>query len=172
MNNELFTQAKTSGVLSKELVCYLRESMEYSSLGFINDAIDILKILKMRIDRGDKIKDEVSGVIYNDKEFRNFVKKNFSGYIYGQVFTPLRKDEKVYFNLQECEGGYELVLGSKDDKVYKWISSMNEKFSLVYMIATKVVYIKNIKANTYTPFISSNGKYCRYDESVGKLIEL
>ena len=38
MNNELFTQAKTSGVLSKELVCYLRESMEYGSLGFINDA--------------------------------------------------------------------------------------------------------------------------------------
>ena len=64
------------------------------------------------------------------------------------------------------------MLGSKDDKVYKWISSLNEKFSLVYMIATKIVYIKNIKANTYMPFISSKGKYCRYDESVGKLIEL
>lgn len=172
MNNELFKQAKTSDILSKELISYLLESMEYSSLGFINDAVDILKIMKMRIDRGDKIKDEISGVIYNDKEFRSFVKKNFSGYIYGQVFTPSRKDEKVYFSLQECQDGYELILGSKDDKVYKWISSMNEKFSLVYMIATKVVYIKNIKSNTYTPFISSNGKYCRYDESLGKLIEI
>ena len=48
----------------------------------------------------------------------------------------------------------------------------NEKFSLVYMIATKVVYIKNVKAKTYAPFLSSNGKYCRYDESVGKILEI
>lgn len=64
------------------------------------------------------------------------------------------------------------MLSDKDQKVYKWISSLNEKFSLVYMAATKVVYIKNVRTKTYTPFLSANGKYCRYDESVGKLLEI
>ena len=101
-----------------------------------------------------------------------YLKEHFSEYIYNQVFTPLKKDEKIYFSLEPCDGGYELVLSEKDNKVYKWISSLNEKFSLVYMIATKVVYIKNIKTKTYSPFISGNGKYCRYDESVGKILEI
>lgn len=171
MNNQLFEQAKNDDILSKELISFLLETMEYNRLSFINDAVEILKVLKIRIERGDKITDAVSHRIYNLPDFKNFVREHFSSYIYSQVFTAL-KDEKSYFSLEPCEGGYELVLSDKDQKVYKWISSLNEKFSLVYMAATKVVYIKNVRNKTYTPFLSANGKYCRYDESVGKLLEI
>lgn len=172
MDNVLFTEAKTADVLSKELISFLLETMDYSSLGFINDAIEILKVLRIRIERGDKITDAVSHKVYNMKEFKAFVKEHFSSYIYNQVFQTSRKEEKVYFRLEACENGYELVLSDKDNKVYKWISSLNEKFSLVFMCATNIVYLKNIKSDTYIPFISENGKYCKYDESIGKLVEL
>lgn len=40
------------------------------------------------------------------------------------------------------------------------------------MIATGIVYIKDIRNDSYMPFLSQNGKYCRYDEQAGKLLEL
>lgn len=172
MDNTLFEQAKYDDILSKELISFLLETMDYNSLSFINDAIDILKVLKIRIERGDKITDAVSKRTYTLAEFQAFIKEHFSEYIYDQVFIPLKKGEKIYFRLTACEEGYELILTEKDNKVYKWISSLNEKFSLVYMIATKIVYIKNIKTNNYSPFISENGNYCRYDETIGKIIEV
>lgn len=172
MDNKLFEQAKNSDVLSKELISFVMETMEYGGAGFINDAVEILKVLKIRIERGDKITDEVSDKVYTYEEFKAFVKKHFSKYIYKQVFASGKNEEKAYFNLKACEGGYDLVLADKNNKVYRWISSLNEKFSLVYMIATKVVYIKNTKTKTYAPFISENGKYCRYDEDLGKILEI
>lgn len=172
MDNTLFEQAKNDNLLSKELISFLLESMDYNRLSFLNDAVDILKILKLRIERGDKITDAVSLETYTLQGFKAFVKEHFSEYIYNQVFTSLKKDEKTYFSLEACDGGYELVISDKNRNVYKWISSLNENFSLVYMIATKIVYIKNIKAKTYSPFISENGKYCKYDDTVGKLLEI
>lgn len=142
--------------MSKELISFLLETMEYNSLSFINDAIEILKVLKIRIERGDKITDEVSRQVYEKKNFEAFVKKHFSEYIYHQVFSSSGKKEKSYFSLEPCEGGYELILSDKSKKVYKWISSLNEKFSLVYMIVTHVVYVKNVRTKTYSPFISAN----------------
>ncbi|MBS6196101.1 MAG: hypothetical protein KH828_11035 [Clostridiales bacterium] len=172
MDNTLFEQAKYDDILSKELISFLLETMEYNSLSFINDAISILNVLRIRIERGDKITDAVSKRVYTPAEFKAFVKRNFSEYIFEQVFAPSKRDEKVYFRLEKCEGGYELILDESGSKVYRWISSLNDKFSLVYMIATKVVYVKNKKTKTYSPFISENGKYCRYDETIGKLIEI
>ena len=40
------------------------------------------------------------------------------------------------------------------------------------MIATDVVYIKDMKNNSYAPFISENGKYCRYCKKEGKILEI
>ena len=76
MKNQLFEEAKRSDTLSKELISNLLESMEYSSISFINWSIEVLKILKTRIDRGDKITDAVSKVVYDKKSFQAFVKKN------------------------------------------------------------------------------------------------
>ena len=173
MNNQLFEEAKTSNLLSEELISNLLESMEYSSISFINWTIDVLKILATRIERGDKIKDEISGIVYDKKSFQHFVKEHFSSYIYNQVFAVKRKPEKVYFSLDACEDGCTLVMApSSTEKIYKWISSLNERFALAEMKATKIVYIRDNKTNTYMPFISQNGTYCRYDESAGKIVEV
>lgn len=173
MNNQFFEEARRSEVLSKELISNLLESMNYNNISFINWAIDLLKIVRTRIERGDKITDAVSGVVYDKKSFEAFVKEHFSSYIHSQVFADPKKAEKVYFSLAECEEGYNLVMAtSSKEKTYKWISSLSERFSLVEMIATGIVYMKDNKTNTYSPFISGAGKYCRYDAAAGKIIEL
>lgn len=147
--------------------------MNYSSISFINWTIEVLRLIKTRLDRGDKITDEVSGITYNTDTFRQFVEKNFSSYIASQVFAESSKAEKVYFSLEACEGGYNLIMAnSSKNKTYRWISSLSERFSLVEMIATGIVYLKDVKTNTYQPFISHNGKYCRYDAESGKIIEI
>lgn len=164
MNHELYEEAIHSDVLSEKLISQLLESMEYSSISFINWSIEVLKLIRVRIERGDKIKDEVSGEIYTKKSFHAFVKKHFSSYIESQVFADPAKAEKIYFSLEPCKDGeYNLVMAeSSKKKVYEWISSLNERFSLVQMISTGIVYIKDIRSNTYQPFISKNGKYCHY----------
>ncbi|MDO4340978.1 MAG: hypothetical protein Q4C91_23330 [Eubacteriales bacterium] len=173
MNQELYNEATHSSVLSKRLISELMESMEYSSISFINWTIDVLRVIKTRLDRGDKITDEVSGITYTAGTFHNFVKENFSSYIESQVFADPKKAEKVYFSLEACEGGYNLIMAdSSKNKTYEWISSLSERFSLVQMIATGIVYVKDVKTNTYQPFISGNGKYCRYDKEAGRITEV
>lgn len=172
MYTDLIDEAKRSEVLSKELITQLMEVTNYNSFTLINWSIDVLKIIKTRVDRGDKITDEVSKVIYSAPELKNFVKKHFSSYIYSQVYTDSLKSEKIYFQLERCEDGYNLVMApSANEKTYRWISSLSKRFSLVEMIATGIVYIKDNKTNTYSPFISENGKYCQYNTELGKIIE-
>ncbi|WP_373213867.1 hypothetical protein [Ruminococcus sp. 5_1_39BFAA] len=173
MNQELYDEAVRSSVLSRKLIDQLLESMSYSSISFINWTVEVLKVIKTRLDRGDKIMDEVSGVTYTSASFHDFVKKNFSSYIESQVFAAPGKKEKVYFTLNACEDGYNLIMAdSSRNKTYEWISSLSERFSLVRMIATGIVYIKDVKNNSYQPFISGNGKYCRYDQETGHIVEL
>lgn len=173
MNQELYDEALRSDVLSKSLIDKLLESMDYSSISFINWTVEVLKLIKTRLDRGDKITDEVSGIRYTPRSFRDFVKKNFSSYIESQVFAPAGKGEKIYFSLEPCENGYNLLMtDSSKNKTFAWISSLSERFSLVQMIATGIVYLKDVKNNSYQPFLSSNGKYCRYDKKTGRIIEI
>ena len=173
MRNELFEEAKRSDILSKELISTLLEFMDYNNISFINWTVDVLRILRTRIERGDKITDAVSGVVYDKKNFQDFVKKNFSSYVFSQVFADPKKAEKVYFSLEACEDGYNLVMApSSKEKTYQWISSLSERFSLVEMIATGIVYIKDNKTNTYMPFLSGNGKYCKYEKEIGKIVEV
>lgn len=173
MNQELYNEAVRSNILSRKLIETLLESMEYSSISFINWTIEVLKVIKTRLDRGDKITDEISNVTYTASTFRQFVEKNFSSYVTSQVFAAPNKREKVYFSLEACEGGYNLLMAdSSKNKTYEWISSLSERFSLVQMIATGIVYVKDVKNNSYQPFISENGKYCRYDKEVGKILEI
>ena len=102
-----------------------------------------------------------------------FVKENFSSYITSQVFKEIVKPEKIYFSLKACDGGYSLLAADSDsEKTYAWISSLSKRFSLVEMIATGVVYVKDTRTDTYQPFISANGKYCHYDKEKGILIEI
>ena len=101
------------------------------------------------------------------------VEKNFSSYIASQVFKETSKPEKIYFSLKPCEEGYSLVAADSDsNKTYAWISSLSKRFSLVEMIATGIVYVKDTRTNTYQPFISGKGKYCKYDKEKGILVEI
>lgn len=173
MNQELYNEAVRSEVLSKKLIDQLLESMNYSSISFINWTVEVLRVIRTRLDRGDKIQDEVSGEIYTPASFHTFVKKNFSSYIESQVFSDPAHAEKIYFSLESCEDGYALLMtDSSRNKTYEWISSLSERFSLVQMIATGIVYIKDIRTNTYQPFISEHGKYCRYDKESGHIVEI
>ena len=74
MNEELFNEAARSNILSKKLIDQLQESMNYSSISFINWTIEVLTLIKNRLERGDKITDEVSGTVYTVRSFREFVK--------------------------------------------------------------------------------------------------
>ena len=98
MNEELFNEAAKSNVLTKKLIDQLQESMTYSSISFINWTIEVLTLIKNRLERGDRITDEVSGEVYTTKTFQKFVKENFSSYITSQVFREIVKPEKIYFS--------------------------------------------------------------------------
>lgn len=170
---KLFEQAKESPVLSQELINTLLESLEYSSISFLNQAVEILQIFHTRIIRGDKIREESTDEILTRKSFRKFVEDTFSDYISQHVFGEEHEEKRNYFHLETCEDGYTLVLSEDGrDNLYEWISSPNERFSFVYMKATKIVYIKNIRTGDYSPFISENGKYCRYDKERGMFVEV
>ena len=100
MNKELYDEAVRSNTLSKNLIAELMESMNYSSISFINWTVEVLKIIKTRLERGDKITDEVSKITYDMKSFRKFVETNFSSYITSQVSMPLTKPRKYIFLLK------------------------------------------------------------------------
>ena len=124
MNKELYDEAIRSNILSRKLIEQLMESMNYSSISFINWTVEVLKIIKTRLERGDKITDEVSGITYDIKSFRNFVSTNFSSYITSQVFDAPDKAEKVYFSLEATEDGhsYNMVMASSSRiNSYNWI---------------------------------------------------
>lgn len=175
MDQQLYEDALHSQVLSKKMVDTLQEGLSYSSISFINDAVTVLRTLEKRIERGDGIELEETGERLTSRKFQDFVRDNFSSYINSEVFAGEGKPgkEKVYFHLEACEGGYSLILSEDGkEKTYAWISSLSEKFSLVYMISTGIVYVKDVRRGTYAPFISEHGKYCRYDKEHGKILEL
>ena len=70
MNEELFNEATKSNVLTKKLIDQLLESMTYSSISFINWTIETLSLIKARLQRGDRITDEVSGEVYTLYSFQ------------------------------------------------------------------------------------------------------
>lgn len=173
MTNELYEQAKESFSFSAEISNIIMESLEYSSISFLNQAVEILQIFRTRIERGDKIVNEADGTVFTLKSYKKFVQNTFSDYIYQHVFLKGNEVQKNYFELDSCEEGYSLILAPDGkQKTFEWISSLSERFSLVYMKATKIVYIKNMKTGNYSPFISEKGKYCRYDKEKGMLIEI
>ena len=100
MNEELFNEATKSNVLTKKLIDQLLESMTYSSISFINWTIETLSLIKARLQRGDRITDEVSGEVYTLYSFQQFVEKNFSTYIASQVFKETSTNEKRLLRLE------------------------------------------------------------------------
>ena len=89
MNEELFNEATKSNVLTKKLIDQLLESMTYSSISFINWTIETLSLIKARLQRGDRITDEVSGEVYTLYSFQQFVEKYLKRLLSRRKFTSL-----------------------------------------------------------------------------------
>ena len=118
MNKELYDEAVRSNTLSKNLIAELMESMNYSSISFINWTVEVLKIIKTRLERGDKITDEVSKITYDMKSFRKFCRAPISlPILQARSFDAPDKAEKVYFSLEAIRRRTYLQYGH--DKFFK-----------------------------------------------------
>lgn len=94
MNQELYNEAVRSNILSRRLIEQLLESMNYSSISFINWTVEILKVIRTRLERGDKITDEVSSVTYTLDSFHDFVKRIFLLILKARFLQSLPKRKK------------------------------------------------------------------------------
>ena len=95
MNQEMYEEAVRSNISSRQLIEELLNSLDYTGISFINSTIEVLKVIRTRLERGDRITDEVSGITYTMDSFYNFVKDHFSSYILSQVFDDPAHAEKV-----------------------------------------------------------------------------
>ena len=98
MNQEMYEEAVRSNILSRQLIEELLNSLDYTGISFINSTIEVLKVIRTRLERGDRITDEVSGITYTMDSFYNFVKDHFSSYILSQVFDDPAHAEKCIFH--------------------------------------------------------------------------
>lgn len=153
----------------KELVNYTG----YGSRGTINMVVSLLVTLKERILRGDKIKLEKTGDTLTLDSFEKLLEEEFTTYITKAVFKDKVLSHKVFFNVENSESGLDLVYsGSKENKLFRWIADIDEEYSLIELIPTGVVYIRNSQTRQLTPFISEKGNYYIYSEKEGKIKEI
>ena len=157
MNRELYDEAIRSNILSRKLIEQLMESMNYSSISFINWTVEVLKIIKTRLERGDKITDEVSGITYDMKSFRKFCRApTFLPILQVRSLMLLIRQRKYIFLWKPAEDGhaYNMVMAnSSKNKTYKWISSLSERF----LISGDDCYRNRLserQQNRYLPAIS------------------
>lgn len=155
---------------------FLKELTDYAgygSRGTINMVVSLLVTLKERIQRGDKIKLEKTGDALTLDSFENLLEEEFTTYITKAVFKEKVLSHKVFFNVENSDPGLDLVYsGSKENKLFRWIADIDEEYSLLMLIPTSVVYIRNSQTRQLTPFISEKGNYYVYSEEEGKIKEI
>lgn len=155
---------------------FLNELLDYSgygSRGTINMVVSLLVTLKERIQRGDKIKLEKTGETLTLNSFEKLLEDEFTTYITKAVFKEKVLSHKVFFNVENSEPGLDLVYsGSKENKLFRWIADIDEEYSLLILIPTSVVYIRNSQTRQMIPFISEKGNYYVYSEEEGKIKEI
>ncbi len=153
----------------KELVDYTG----YGSRGTINMVVSLLVTLKERILRGDKIKLEKTGDTLTLDSFEKLLEEEFTTYITKAVFKDKVLSHKVFFNVENSEPGLDLIYsGTNENKLFRWIADIDEEYSLIELIPTSVVYIRNSQTRQLTPFISEKGNYYIYSEEEGKIKEI
>ena len=145
----------------------------YGSRGTLNMVVSLLVTLKDRIQRGDKIKLEKTGDYLTLESFEQLLEDHFTTYITKAVFKDRVLTHKVFFNVENSEPGLDLVYsGSKENKLFRWIADIDEEYSLLELIPTSVVYIRNSQTRQLTPFISEKGNYYVYSAEEGKIKEI
>lgn len=150
----------------------MAELTTINSLGTLNTVTRIMAEIKDRIDVGQKIKYEKTGEYLTPETYKALLEDKFGVYVSQGVYPKTKLKHKVFFKLENTEEGMDLVYtGTEENKLFKWIADINEEESLMRVLPTNVVYIRNNKLNTMVPFLTEhNSCYC-YDETDGKIKE-
>ncbi len=153
----------------KELVDYTG----YGSRGTLNMVVSLLVTLKDRIQRGDKKKKKKTGDYLTLGSFEKLLEEEFTTYITKAVFKERVLSHKVFFNVENSESGLDLIYsGSNENKLFRWIADIDEEYSLLELIPTSVVYIRNSQTRQLIPFISEKGNHYIYSQKEGKIKEI
>ena len=89
------------------------------------------------------------------------------------VYPKMALKHKVYFKLENTENGMDLIYtGQEENKLFRWIADINENESLVRVLPTNVVYIRNIKLGSLTPFVTEHNSVYVYNEKTGRIEEV
>lgn len=164
--------SKRSDIITEEFLKNLQECTTYGSIGTLNWVIDVLQILKERIENGQKIKLEKNNEYLTIEILKKIIGEYFVDYIVKGVFKTTILKNKVYFKLENTKEGMDLVYtGDTPNKLFKWIADLNEEQCLMRLLPTNVVYIRNNKNNTYIPFLTEHNSCYVYDKNDGKIKE-
>lgn len=173
MEKNLSDIMSSCDVLTNEYVKAMTDCIGYNSMGTMNWVVDMLETLKARITLGVKIKYEKTGKYFTESSFKDFVYENFCDCIAKSVFKEKVLKGKVYFDIKNTPAGLGLVYTGKDkNKLMRWLADIDDEYSLVVCVPTKVVYMRNNEKKTLTPFMSENFKGYVYDEEDGKIKEI
>jgi len=164
--------AKTN-ILTDEILDSINELTTYKSMGSLNWAVRLLKSLKDRISVGQKIIYETSGEGLTIETFRDLVEDRFSTYVLKATFKDTNLKNKVFFNIENTEPGLDLIYtGSDKNKLFRWIADIDDEYSLMELIPTKVVYIRHSQTRQIIPFLSEKNSCYIYDDLDGKIKEV
>ena len=73
MNQEMYEEAVRSNILSRQLIEELLNSLDYTGISFINSTIEVLKVIRTRLERGDKITDGKKKLTFMDCAYKRCV---------------------------------------------------------------------------------------------------
>lgn len=170
---DAYEKVARTDTLDDALLNEFIEYAGYGSRGTINMVVSLLTTLKDRIQRGDKIKLEKTGDFLTLESFEKLLAEEFTDYITKAVFKERVLSHKVFFQVENSEPGLDLIYsGTKENKLFCWIADIDEEYSLLKLIPTGVVYIRNSQTRQLIPFISEKGNYYIYSEEEGKIKEI
>ena len=170
---DIYEKVAKIDTLDNDLLKELVDDIGYGSRGTINMVVDLLKTIKERIIRGDKIRLEKTGEILTLTSFEKLLEDEFTIFVTKAVFKDKILPHKVFFQIENSEPGLDLVYsGSKENKLFQWIADIDEEYSLLELLPTHVVYIRNSQTRQLLPFISEKGNYYVYSQHEGKIKEI
>lgn len=169
---DLYEKVAKVDILDNDLLNELIEYSNYNSRGTLNMVVKLLTTIKERLIRGDKIKLE-NGKNLTLDSFEDLLDEKFTVYITKAVYKDRPLKHKVYFNVENSELGLDLVYSdTTENKLFRWLADVDEEYSLMELIPTGVVYIRNSKTRQIIPFVSEKGNYYTYSAKEGKIKEI
>lgn len=169
--NELTKMATQEVNFDETFFTNIEECIKYNSIGTLNWAIHTLTIIRERIDVGQKVK--YKDIDLTPDTYKELLHEHYGIYVVKGVYPKMSLKHKVYFKLENTENGMDLIYtGQEENKLFRWIADINENESLVRVLPTNVVYIRNIKLASLTPFVTEHNSVYVYNEKTGRIEEV